>query len=443
MLDEPPNIIKAGKHRTTNSNVYLIMEQSFHHEMRLKFDLNGCILIRDEVHKGKEGKRFNDIVNHLQPQKVIGLSATPYDERGVFCGGSNCEYIVGTTVEKLEKEGYLVPTKYYIPKIVEKLDFGQLKTSGNDYSLKDIENLFGQEVVLKYLKDFFSKFDFENRKTLIVCSTVDHAEKVANLIEGNGAVVHSKKSDEHNQKAIEMFRNGYIDYLVSVSMLTVGFDAPIADTLINLRPTKVRRLWVQLAGRIKRPYEGKEESYLYDFGNCLVNLGFPEEYYEPPKEAHSITKSNATSFLEQYIDNHQDEVVEVSKAKLELFIEEVKKLERQNLSKLTTEELVKLFRTTDDIEIMIRCANEYHFRKHGWKLRENTIQLMVSNALIYHDELSLVGKGGSTMKAYRTRLRNILNKNKKLASFIYFPEWFYNETKRKYPWLFNDIEMPF
>jgi len=446
-FDINANIIKANKHRTTDSNVYLIMEQSLHENRRKEFKLNNCVVLRDEIHKGKEGKRFNDIVNHLNPVKLIGLSATPYNEKGIYCGGSDSEYIVGTTITELEKQGYLVPTRYYIPKIVKKIEFDKIKDSGNDYSLKDIEDVYRTDIIMSYLDTFFRDFEIDKRKTLIICSTVEHAERMFELVKNhhtNGAVVHSKKKDEHNQKAIEMFKEGHLDYLVSVSMLTIGFNAPRTDTLINLRPTKIRRLWVQLAGRIKRPYGGKKESFLYDFGNCLINIGFPEDKYEPSKEniAHRRTKSNENQFLEQYIDNVSDEIVEVSKAKLELFIQEIRRLEEQELSNLDIHSLIKLFRTTDRIDILVKCANEYHRRKYGWSYKPQTVDLMIKNAKEVFEKLSLVGKENSTFKAYKTRLRNILNEGKvKLSSFIYFPEWFYQSTLEKYPWLKEEAEI--
>lgn len=250
-----PNIIKAKKHRSKSNNVYLIMEQSFHSEKRRLFkNLKRCVLIRDEIHKGKEGKRFKEIVQFLEPQKIIGLSATPYDEKGKYCGGSNSELIVGATALDLIAKGYLCKPKYHVVKKY-KIDESQLQESGNDYNLEVTGELLSKEEFLTGVVQLCKQIDLKH--TMIVCSSINQCEatyEAIKQINPNGTTVHSKKSDEFNEKAISMFKKGELDYIISVSKLTTGFDAPITRNLIVLRPTKVKRLHYQILGRNVRKY---------------------------------------------------------------------------------------------------------------------------------------------------------------------------------------------
>ena len=54
----------------------------------------------------------------------------------------------------------------------------------------------------------------------------------------------------------------------------------------------------------------------------------------------------------------------------------------------------------------------------------------------YIELLEEYGKRRSTIKAYKTRIRNILNQGKKLSAMIYFPEWLYKQTIEKYKFNF-------
>jgi type I site-specific restriction endonuclease len=48
-------------------------------------------------------------------------------------------------------------------------------------------------------------------------------------------------------------------------LLTEGWDCPIVDCIVVLRPTKIRSLYCQMLGRGTRPYEGKDHLLVLDF----------------------------------------------------------------------------------------------------------------------------------------------------------------------------------
>ncbi len=58
------------------------------------------------------------------------------------------------------------------------------------------------------------------------------------------------------QAIIKQFKNKELHYLVNVSVLTTGFDAPHVDVIAILRPTESVSLYQQIVGRL-RLYEGK------------------------------------------------------------------------------------------------------------------------------------------------------------------------------------------
>ena len=74
-------------------------------------------------------------------------------------------------------------------------------------------------------------------------------------------IVHSKRKDTNSP--IKAFQEGRLRVLISVSQLSIGFDAPIADTMILLRPTKIRRLFNQIirVSRTHKPLSDKLSMY--------------------------------------------------------------------------------------------------------------------------------------------------------------------------------------
>lgn len=64
------------------------------------------------------------------------------------------------------------------------------------------------------------------------------------------------QSEDDRNRIINQFRRGELDVLANCQIATMGFDAPVAQTVILGRPTKSRTLWTQIVGRVTRPEPG-------------------------------------------------------------------------------------------------------------------------------------------------------------------------------------------
>lgn len=63
----------------------------------------------------------------------------------------------------------------------------------------------------------------------------------------------------------ESLRTGALPVLISVMVLTEGFDEPRVDSALMCRPTQSQALYIQMAGRALRASEGKPTSLIVDF----------------------------------------------------------------------------------------------------------------------------------------------------------------------------------
>ena len=407
------------------SGIVLASEQTLYNVLKKeKLSINNLVILYDEAHKRRYGERFEKIIEVLEPKKLIGFTATPFDMNGVLMFDNIYEPI---TLYEAENKRYLTPIEYKIPTWIEQLDFDSIDKGNKDYSSKDIAKLYKTKEFGEWFKKFYESL--EPKQTLIFTSNIDMADWIGFLI--NAKTYHSKNND---QGIINEFKMGKERTIVGVTSLTTGFDAPNIERIINLRPTKSIPLFIQMVGRGSRLYEGKDKCEFIDVTNCLLNFGLPEEFKGYRTKEEQMTAKQRMSKVEKYFEFNKKEkdVLDVNKEILVEFTNKLKVLNKSNYISKTTLQLINMFNSTDDIREIVLIANEYHRRKYGWFLKDKTLNKMIEEMSKYASLLEEYGKRKSTVKAYKTRIRNILNQGKKLASMIYFPSWFYEETTKKY-----------
>jgi hypothetical protein len=76
---------------------------------------------------------------------------------------------------------------------------------------------------------------------------------------------------------IKDFEKGNINILISIGVLSIGFDSPIATTAICRRPTKSLSLYIQQVGRVLRTMPDKEHAIILDFVGHFDKHGLPCE----------------------------------------------------------------------------------------------------------------------------------------------------------------------
>lgn len=110
-----------------------------------------------------------------------------------------------------------------------------------------------------------------NRKgVMIFAATVQHAQEVmASLPPNLSAIVTGGTPAAERKSIIKMFKAQQLKYIVNVSVLTVGFDAPHVDVLAILRKTESIRLLQQIIGRGLRLSPEKTDCLVLDYTTNL------------------------------------------------------------------------------------------------------------------------------------------------------------------------------
>jgi DNA repair protein RadD len=242
------------------------------------------IVIVDECHLCSKTKdsmyhKFLDGLQKICPSvKIIGLSATPYRlDSGPLIKGDNrifTDIAYSITIKELIDLGFLSPLVTAPTK--NKANVSKVKKRGGEYITGDLEKAMNKVDITEAALKEVDVLCADRKAWLVFCVGVNHARDVAQAIRMHGhscEIVIGDTPKTVRAQRLADFKAGKIKVLVSVAVLTTGFDSTNIDAIIVLRPTLSPGLWVQLLGRGTRLHPGKENCLVADFTNNLHTHG--------------------------------------------------------------------------------------------------------------------------------------------------------------------------
>jgi len=158
------------------------------------------------------------------------------------------------------------------------IDLEGVKKSGGDYNLKDLAlRVDNQEVVCQAVRHLVKAVRENTRKSIIVfCIDVEHCQHVAQELRKYGIdapTLTGKTPQAERERLTKDFAAGRLEWLISVNVLTEGFNAKCVDCVAMLRPTQSKGLWVQAVGRGLRIHPSKEYCLILDYGDNIARHG--------------------------------------------------------------------------------------------------------------------------------------------------------------------------
>lgn len=290
-------IYSAGlKRRETQDKVVFGSIQSVARHLD-DFDEAFSLLIIDECHRisQDEDTQYQLVLKHLLEQneqlKTLGLTATPYrmgigwiyeyhakgqrmsEETRFF---DTCVYEL--TLRELIRDGYLTQP-LVMSALAVQYHFGELEL-GDSGAFEEDDLL----AVLRKSKRATPKIIeqvkglMEDREAaMIFASTVAHAKEIMEYLpEDEAALILGSTPQIERDRLIQKFKQKELRYMVNVSVLTTGFDAPHVDLIALLRPTESISLFQQIVGRGLRLSPGKTNCLILDYAGNGYDLYAPE-----------------------------------------------------------------------------------------------------------------------------------------------------------------------
>lgn len=241
------------------------------------------LILVDEVHlipESGEGmyRTFLADMKVINPKvHIVGFTATPFRMKsGPLCGPENILNAIcyEVSVKELIRDGYLSPL---ISKAgTEKADFTGLHIRGGEFVSGEVEALMDDKHLVESACREIIAYTQDRKACLIFASGVRHAEHVAETLKRMGkdcGTVFGDTLPLVREQVLEDFKAGRLKYLANVGVLTTGFDAPIIDCVVLLRPTNSPGLYLQAIGRGFRLHPGKADCLVLDFGGNVLRHG--------------------------------------------------------------------------------------------------------------------------------------------------------------------------
>lgn len=256
------------------------------------------LLIVDECHRisMEEDTQYSVVIKNLKAYNhnicILGLTATPfrlglgwiyeYNHKGIIQSPQPRFFkqcVFDLPLEFMIKNKYLtLPVKIDIP--VTSYDFSELTESGKMYTTEQVQALLNKQkrltpLIIKNIVDITE--NYQRKGVMIFSSTVNHAKEILDYLPENQArIVLGDTEDGERDQIIEDFKSKKFKYLVNVSVLTTGFDAPHVDIIAILRPTESISLYQQIIGRGLRLAQDKADCFILDYTGVGHNIYSPE-----------------------------------------------------------------------------------------------------------------------------------------------------------------------
>ena len=224
------------------------------------------LIINDEAHHSV-AHTYQAVHAHFETARVLGVTATPdrMDGRTLGTLYEHCafSYDLPTAV----REGWLVPL-HGLQIHIDGLNFEQVRTTAGDLNERDLDKILNVESILHAMAKAIVEHASE-RKTIIFCVTVGHAEHLAAVLNeyrpGRAVSIDGSMGKRKRAEILSGYASGETQYLCNCALLTEGIDIPDISCIVMARPTLSRGLYSQALGRGTRQAAGKEDSLVLDF----------------------------------------------------------------------------------------------------------------------------------------------------------------------------------
>ncbi len=229
-----------------------------------------------------------EVMREANPNlRVIGLSATPYRMKTGYIFGlwpdgkpvsesQTREPYFAACVDRI-RAYELIEAGYLTQPIVGKINAQSYETlnmqvnSRGQFDAQAVDQAYhghGRKTSA-IIADVVAQ-SADRQGVMIFAATVRHAhECMASLPPGLSAIVTGKTPKAERDAILKKFKARKIKYLVNVSVLTTGFDAPHVDVIALLRATESVGLLQQIIGRGLRVDSGKKDCLVLDYAENI------------------------------------------------------------------------------------------------------------------------------------------------------------------------------
>lgn len=228
------------------------------------------LVVVDECHHALRGNSYGTVLQHFgcfteTGALALGVTATMERADKGALGEVWEEIAERIEIAPLIADGHLVrPRAVHV--WVEDLDLSKVKAKAGDFS----EGALGRALAESMAPDRIVEAvqtHAQGRQGILFAPTVEFAALMAQRLNEAGfpaALVSGSQPIEERRGALKDFRAGKVQWLCNCMVLTEGTDLPMAEVCLIARPTRSAPLFIQMVGRVLRPWAGKKDALVID-----------------------------------------------------------------------------------------------------------------------------------------------------------------------------------
>jgi DNA repair protein RadD len=234
------------------------------------------VVVIDEAHRAM-AESYKKFLFDAYPNAVfLGLSATPVRTDGKPLGDAFKALVIGARYSELIDGGHiLAPTVYGTPMLP---DLAHVRTTAGDFNQEDLEAAVNRSALIGNIVEEWQK-RHDGRRTVVFAVSVLHSRALCEAFTAAGARaghIDGNTPEDERAETLAKLEAGGLDVVCNVGVLCEGWDMPACKLLVLARPTKSLALYMQMAGRILRPWENVSPIIL-DHGGNVDRHGMPHE----------------------------------------------------------------------------------------------------------------------------------------------------------------------
>lgn len=214
------------------------------------------LVIVDEGHRAV-GDTYRRALRHFTANpkcRVLILTATPKRKDGVALGNVAQVVAYEMTPAQAAGEGWIVPPRFFRREVAG-LDFSHVQMRGSDMDPDQMAAALTEEEPMHEVCASLAK---DQGPTIVFCPSVAVAEVYAAAMNSRyrpnrSIAIHQASDDETRTMARLGLRDGLLDYVFNVDLLTEGYDVPRVERVVWAGGTSSLVRWTQGCGRGFRP----------------------------------------------------------------------------------------------------------------------------------------------------------------------------------------------
>lgn len=247
------------------------------------------LLVIDEAHHAASPS-YREVIDQVlvkNPKAAIcGLTATPNrgDGKGLREVFSNVSDQI--TLGEMIASGHLVPPRTYVIDVGTQEALRKVRRTAIDFDMNEVANILNKTLVTESVINNW-KAKARDRRTIVFCSTVEHATDVCTAFNRAGiesVLIHGELSDDERKERLAAYENGSTQVVVNVAVLTEGYDYTPTSCVVLLRPSSYKSTFIQMVGRGLRTVDPQEfpglvktDCIVLDFGTASLMHGALEQ----------------------------------------------------------------------------------------------------------------------------------------------------------------------